>query len=99
MCFVFVFGLALCILFDGVVDVVLFCCMFRFLFLFSFACIFAGCHIRLFMVRLRIKNNQMCCCVRACLLVRFLVCQLFSICQCANLFDLLWARMLDCLID
>ena len=34
ICFVFVFGLALCILFDGVVDVVLFCCMFRFL-LFS----------------------------------------------------------------
>ena len=45
MCLYFSFGLTLCILFCGDVGVVLFCGMFRFLLLFSFACIFAGCHM------------------------------------------------------
>ena len=74
MCFVFVFGLALCILFDGVVDVVLFCCMFRFC-----------CLVRLYFCRLLhyivhdTVDYLMFCCLLAYLLVRFLVCQLSSI--------------------
>ena len=84
----FVSWLTQCIFFACDVDVVLFCCMFRFLFLFSFACNCAGRRIIFFMVRLMIRcfvaysfhgtvYDLMFCCLRACLLVRFLVSKYF----------------------